>query len=85
MNGGGASRIVPFPYAGMTQFRFQGLISARLSPDTPNGDETTVRHGVAPRQGARIDPHGDELLYSRLVPTRRNGSTERDPGGVAKW
>jgi hypothetical protein len=54
MNGGGASRIVPFPYAGMTQFRFQGLISARLSPDTPNGDKDTVRHDVPARQGVPV-------------------------------
>jgi len=41
----GSSCIVPFPYAGMTQFRFEGLISVRLSPDTPNGDLRTVRPG----------------------------------------
>jgi hypothetical protein len=35
--------IVPFPYAGMTQFRFEGLLSVRLAPDTPNGDLGTVR------------------------------------------
>ena len=37
----------PFPYAGMTQFRFEGLFSVRLSPDTPNGDRGTVRQARA--------------------------------------
>lgn len=64
MNGGQASCIVPFPYAGMTQFRFQGLISARLSPDTPNGDEDTLP----------FDPPECEGLYSRLL--RSWNSTE---------
>jgi hypothetical protein len=69
----------------MTQFRFQGLISARLSPDTPNGDADTVRHGVAARQGGRIDPPDGERLYSRLLRSWEIVTTEIDDGGVAKW
>ena len=85
MNGGSASCIVPFPYAGMTQFRFQGLISARLPPDTPNGDAVTVRHRVWVRQGGPIDPPEAGRLYSGLLRTRKLFSTEMDDGGVAKW
>ena len=69
----------------MTQFRFQGLISVRLSPDTPNGDLDTVRHGVLTRQGKRIDPPEGQRLYSRLLRSREMISTVLDDGGVAKW
>ena len=69
----------------MTQFRFQGLISARLSPDTPNGDPDTVRQGVEDRQGNPIDPHEGERLYSRLLRSWKVISSELDDGGVAKW
>jgi hypothetical protein len=70
----------------MTQFRFQGLISARLSPDTPNGDGDTVRQRLRGRQGtAPFDPREGERLYSRLLRNRKVVSTELDDGGVAKW
>lgn len=42
---GGAPGLVPFPYAGMTQFRFEGVFSARLSPSTPNGTVGVVPDG----------------------------------------
>lgn len=76
---GWASRIVPFPYAGMTQFRFQGLISARLSPDTPNGDDRTVRPPSASvknrggRHAADTRRWADILLQSQGL----DGSVER--------
>ena len=85
MNVRSASRIVPFPYAGMTQFRFQGLISVRLSPDTPNGDPDTVRHPLRVRQGGPIDPCYGVRLYSRVRRKRKILFTEMGDGGVAKW
>ena len=85
MNVKSASRIVPFPYAGMTQFRFQGVISVRLPPDTPNGDGSTVCHDLWVRQAIRIDRCRGRRLYSRFLRIRKILSTEMDDGGVAKW
>lgn len=54
-----ASFIIPFPYAGMTQFRFEGFFSAPRRRDTPNG---TMARYPSPDGASRFDPRDDARL-----------------------
>jgi len=59
----------------MTQFRFEGVLSVRLSPDTPNGDFGTVRRARASVKTPGLTA-GRALGYIRVPFGSGSSSTE---------